>query len=128
MHEHCGLARRRRLKTSGNEEVVRRQDTQLPYTALQAALDERFPFNANYWDKGVFIDWDPEELECRARDRGCGCETLGPDAGICLEATSETRIAATFRVSLIAPPWSRDVNPRRLAPHGSDDRLKATLN
>ena len=37
-----------------------RQDTQLPYTALQAALDERFPFNANYWDKGVFIDWDPE--------------------------------------------------------------------
>ena len=38
-----------------------RQDTQLPYTALQAALDERFPFNANYWDKGVFIDWDPED-------------------------------------------------------------------
>ena len=57
-----------------------RQDTQLPYTALQAALDERFPFNANYWDKGVFIDWDPEDSECRARDRGCGCETLGPDA------------------------------------------------
>jgi hypothetical protein len=38
-----------------------RQDTQLPYTALQAALDERFPFNANYWDKGVFIDWDPDD-------------------------------------------------------------------
>jgi FAD binding domain-containing protein len=38
-----------------------RQDTQLPYTALQAALDERFPFNANYWDKGLFIDWDPED-------------------------------------------------------------------
>jgi len=35
-----------------------RQDTQLPYTALQAALDKRFPFNANYWDKGVVIDWD----------------------------------------------------------------------
>ena len=30
-----------------------RQGTQLPYTALQAALDGNFPFNANYWDKGV---------------------------------------------------------------------------
>jgi FAD/FMN-containing dehydrogenase len=38
-----------------------RQDTQLPYTALQAALDGIFPFNANYWDKGVFIDWDPRD-------------------------------------------------------------------
>jgi hypothetical protein len=38
-----------------------RQDTQLPYTTLQAALDERFPFNANYWDKGVVIDWDPRD-------------------------------------------------------------------
>jgi len=38
-----------------------RQDTQLPYTALQAALDGCFPFNANYWDKGVFIDWDPRD-------------------------------------------------------------------
>ena len=38
-----------------------RQDTQLPYTALQAALDGNFPFNANYWDKGVFIDWDPRD-------------------------------------------------------------------
>jgi FAD/FMN-containing dehydrogenase len=36
-----------------------RQDTQLPYTALQAALDPAFPFDTNYWDKGVFIDWDP---------------------------------------------------------------------
>lgn len=35
-----------------------RQDAQLPYTAIQAALDGCFPFNANYWDKGVFIDWD----------------------------------------------------------------------
>jgi FAD/FMN-containing dehydrogenase len=38
-----------------------RQDTQLPYTALQAALDGCFPFNANYWDKGVLIDWDPRD-------------------------------------------------------------------
>ncbi len=38
-----------------------RQDTQLPYTAIQAALDGCFPFNANYWDKGVFIDWDPRD-------------------------------------------------------------------
>lgn len=38
-----------------------RHDTQLPYTALQAALDGCFPFNANYWDKGVFIDWDPSD-------------------------------------------------------------------
>ena len=38
-----------------------RQDTQLPYTALQAALDGCFPFNANYWDKGVVIDWDPRD-------------------------------------------------------------------
>lgn len=38
-----------------------REDTQLPYTALQAALDGCFPFNNNYWDKGVFIDWDPRD-------------------------------------------------------------------
>jgi len=36
-----------------------RQDTQLPYTAMQSALDDIAPFNVNYWDKGVFIDWDP---------------------------------------------------------------------
>ena len=36
-----------------------RQDTQMPYTAIQAALDENFPHNMNNWDKGVFIDWDP---------------------------------------------------------------------
>jgi len=38
-----------------------RQDTQLPYTAMPAALDDAFPYNANYWDKGVFIDWDPSD-------------------------------------------------------------------
>ncbi len=38
-----------------------RQDTQLPYTAMQAALDDLFPFDRNYWDKGVFIDWDPSD-------------------------------------------------------------------
>ena len=38
-----------------------RQDAQLPYTAIQAALDEAFPYNANYWDKGVFVDWDPRD-------------------------------------------------------------------
>jgi FAD binding domain len=38
-----------------------RQDAQLPYTAMQAALDGAFPFNANYWDKGVFINWDPKD-------------------------------------------------------------------
>jgi FAD/FMN-containing dehydrogenase len=41
--------------------AVVRQDTQLPYTALQAALDDLFPFDTNYWDKGVFIDWDPSD-------------------------------------------------------------------
>jgi hypothetical protein len=38
-----------------------RQDTQLPYTAIQAALDGAFPYDSNYWDKGVFIDWDPDD-------------------------------------------------------------------
>jgi len=38
-----------------------RQDTEMPYTAMQAALDGAFPFNANYWDKGVFINWDPKD-------------------------------------------------------------------
>jgi hypothetical protein len=38
-----------------------RQDAQLPYTVMQAALDGAFPFNANYWDKGVFINWDPKD-------------------------------------------------------------------
>ncbi|NPC55818.1 FAD-binding oxidoreductase [Caenimonas soli] len=38
-----------------------RHDTQLPYTALQAALDTLVPFNTNYWDKGVFINWDPRD-------------------------------------------------------------------
>jgi len=40
-----------------------RQDTQLPYTALQSALDDLFPFDTNYWDKGVFIDWDPSDTK-----------------------------------------------------------------
>jgi len=37
-----------------------RQDTQMPYTAIQAALDGCFAYDRNYWDKGVFIDWDPK--------------------------------------------------------------------
>ncbi len=36
-----------------------RQDTQMPYTAIQAALDDCFPYGTNNWEKGVFIDWDP---------------------------------------------------------------------
>jgi FAD/FMN-containing dehydrogenase len=48
------------LAAFGGGAVVR-QDTQLPYTALQAALDGAFPHGANYWDKGVFIDWDPAD-------------------------------------------------------------------
>ncbi len=48
------------LAAFGGGAVVR-QDTQLPYTGLQAALDGCFPFNANYWDKGVFINWDPRD-------------------------------------------------------------------
>jgi FAD/FMN-containing dehydrogenase len=36
-----------------------RQDAQMPYTAIQAALDDCFAYDKNYWDKGVFIDWDP---------------------------------------------------------------------
>ncbi|MGI9522169.1 MAG: FAD-binding oxidoreductase [Hyphomicrobiaceae bacterium] len=38
-----------------------RQDTQMPYTAIQAALDDCFPYNKNNWDKGVFINWDPND-------------------------------------------------------------------
>jgi FAD/FMN-containing dehydrogenase len=38
-----------------------RQDTQMPYTAIQAALDDCFIYDRNYWDKGVFIDWDPND-------------------------------------------------------------------
>jgi FAD/FMN-containing dehydrogenase len=38
-----------------------RQDTQMPYTAIQAALDDNFAYNRNYWDKGVFINWDPND-------------------------------------------------------------------
>ena len=48
------------LAALGGGAIVR-QDTQLPYTALQAALDDLFPFDTNYWDKGVFIDWDPSD-------------------------------------------------------------------
>ena len=48
------------LAAYGGKAMVR-QDTQLPYTALQAALDDHFPYGANYWDKGVFISWDPSD-------------------------------------------------------------------
>jgi FAD/FMN-containing dehydrogenase len=48
------------LASFGGGALVR-QDTQLPYTALQAALDALVPFNSNYWDKGVFINWDPSD-------------------------------------------------------------------
>lgn len=36
-----------------------RQDMQMPYTAIQAALDNCFVYDMNYWDKGVIINWDP---------------------------------------------------------------------
>ena len=49
-----------KLAAYGDGALVR-QDAQLPYTAIQAALDEAFPYNANYWDKGVFVDWDPRD-------------------------------------------------------------------
>jgi FAD/FMN-containing dehydrogenase len=49
-----------RLAAFGGGALVR-QDSQLPYTAMQVALDGCFPFNNNYWDKGVFIDWDPDD-------------------------------------------------------------------
>ena len=49
-----------KLAAYGSGALVR-QDAQLPYTAIQAALDEAFPYNANYWDKGVFVDWDPRD-------------------------------------------------------------------
>ena len=62
-----------------------RQDTQLPYTALQAALDGAVPFNTNYWDKGVFIDWDPSDAERGEHHRGRGGEALEREAGIGLE-------------------------------------------
>jgi FAD/FMN-containing dehydrogenase len=58
--EAAGKATCDELAAFGGGALVR-QDTQLPYTALQAALDGCFPFNANYWDKGVFIDWDPSD-------------------------------------------------------------------
>ncbi|MFT5114964.1 MAG: FAD/FMN-containing dehydrogenase [Parasphingorhabdus sp.] len=48
------------LAAYGGGAIVR-QDTQLPYTALQAALDDLLPYGENYWDKGVFIDWDPSD-------------------------------------------------------------------
>ena len=41
--------------------AMARQDAQLSYTAIQAALDRCFPYDANYWDKGAFIDWDPND-------------------------------------------------------------------
>ena len=49
-----------KLAAYGGGALVR-QDTQMPYTAMQAALDGAFPYNANYWDKGVFVDWDPAD-------------------------------------------------------------------
>lgn len=58
--EAAGKAVCDELAAFGGGAMVR-QDTQLPYTALQAALDACFPFNANYWDKGVIIDWDPKD-------------------------------------------------------------------
>lgn len=58
--EEAAKTRCDELAAFGGGALVR-QDTQLPYTALQAALDGCFPFNNNYWDKGVFINWDPSD-------------------------------------------------------------------
>jgi hypothetical protein len=38
-----------------------RQDGPMPYTAIQAALDDCFPYNMNNWEKGVFINWNPSD-------------------------------------------------------------------
>ncbi len=58
--EASGKATCDELAAFGGGALVR-QDAQLPYTAMQAALDECFPFGGNYWDKGVFIDYDPND-------------------------------------------------------------------
>jgi FAD binding domain len=58
--EAAGKAVCDELAAFGGGALVR-QDTQLPYTALEAALDVCFPFNTNYWDKGAIIDWDPRD-------------------------------------------------------------------
>jgi hypothetical protein len=39
----------------------------MPYTAIQAALDACFTYDKNYWDKGVFIDWDPNDADAVRR-------------------------------------------------------------
>lgn len=44
-----------------------RQDTQMPYAAIQAALDDCFPYDRNYWDKGVIIDWEPNDEHAAAK-------------------------------------------------------------
>jgi hypothetical protein len=31
------------------------------YTDMSRSLDDCFPYDGNYWDKGVFIDWDPND-------------------------------------------------------------------
>ena len=54
-----------------------RQDTQMPYTAMQAALDDCFPYNTNNWDKGVFIDWDPNNEDAVNEIIDTGGQGLG---------------------------------------------------
>ena len=48
------------LATFG-EGAVARMDTELPYVALQAALDAAFPHQMGWYDKGTFIDFDPND-------------------------------------------------------------------
>uniref|UniRef100_A0A7S0ARG8 FAD-binding PCMH-type domain-containing protein n=1 Tax=Minutocellus polymorphus TaxID=265543 RepID=A0A7S0ARG8_9STRA len=48
------------LATFGDGAVAR-MDTELPYVALQAALDDAFPHQLGYYDKGSFLDFDPKD-------------------------------------------------------------------
>lgn len=44
----------------GSGSIVR-QDGPVPFAAMGAAVDDAFPMNNNYWDSGIFIDWDPSD-------------------------------------------------------------------
>jgi hypothetical protein len=50
------------LATFG-EGAVARMDTELPYVALQAALDDAFPHQIGWYDKGTFLNFDPSDEE-----------------------------------------------------------------
>ena len=89
-----------------------RQDAQLPYTAMQAALDECFPFNHNVWDKGVFIDWDPKDTNAVSKIVSTAVQHWNEKPGFAFKPSTFLLFMEVSGAVGKAAPWTTSFSAR----------------